>query len=432
MCIPEGKGKAEKITIGDREDLYKILQSLRIIEGSSFVAAPSAGLYLSQMGAEVIRFDQIGGGPDFNRWPLSNNGASLYWEGLNKGKKSIAINLSDPQGRELVQSLICAPGDDRGLFLTNYPAAGFLAHEKLTASRPDLITIRVMGKADGSSALDYNVNSAIGLPMITGPESLGDDVVNHVLPAWDLLTGSYAAFALLAAERSRRDTGEGREVSVPLMDMATATMSNLGMIAEVIETGHDRPRFGNDVYGFLGRDFLTADNKRIIVMALTPRQWTGLVTSLNIAESVQKIEQETGVSFATDEGIRFIHREALNEVIGAAIAKRQSADLYSVFDENNVCWGPYNSLSQVAKDPSLVTENPVFSNIEHKSKLTYPTAGAPATLNDEVRQKPERAPYLGEHTDEILLEVLKLNSGEVGRLHDNKVVANKQTATTEC
>lgn len=411
--------------------MYKILHSLRIIEGSSFVAAPSAGLYLSQMGAEVIRFDQIGGGPDFNRWPLSESGASLYWEGLNKGKKSIAINLSDPEGREVIQSLICAPGDERGLFLTNYPAKGFLSHEKLKAAREDLITIRVMGKADGSSALDYNVNSAVGLPMITGPECLGDEVVNHVLPAWDLLTGSYAAFALLAAERSRRDTSLGREICVPLMDMATATMSNLGMIAEVIEAGQDRPRYGNDVYGFLGRDFITADKKRIIVMALTPRQWTGLVTSLNIREGVNKIEQENNVSFDKDEGIRFIHREALNEIIRAAIATRQSTELYGVFDENNVCWGPYNTLLEVSRDPAMVTENPVFSDITHKSNLTYPTAGAPATLPDEDRQKPTRAPYLGEHTDEILMDVLKLSSGEVGRLHDKKVVAGKETAMTE-
>jgi len=221
----------------DGKELYKILNSLRVIEGSSFVAGPSAGLYLSQMGAEVIRFDQIGGGPDFNRWPLSNTGASLYWEGLNKGKKSIAVNLSDPEGRELVQSLICAPGSDCGMFLTNYPAKGFLAHEKLKERREDLITVRVMGKPDGDIALDYTVNSAVGLPFITGPEKLGDEPVNHVLPAWDLLTGSYAAFALLAAERSRQETQIGREICIPLMDMATATMSNLGQLAEVIEAG---------------------------------------------------------------------------------------------------------------------------------------------------------------------------------------------------
>ena len=85
--------------------MYDLLKGLRVVEGSAFVAAPTCGLYLAQMGAEVIRFDTIGGGPDFRRWPLSAQGDSLYWEGLNKGKKSIAIDLGRPEGRELAQRL---------------------------------------------------------------------------------------------------------------------------------------------------------------------------------------------------------------------------------------------------------------------------------------------------------------------------------------
>src|SRR3546814_2443063 len=85
--------------------MYDLLNGLRVVEGAAFVAAPTCGLYLAQMGAEVIRFDAIGGGPDFRRWPLADNGASLYWEGLNKGKKSVAIDLASPTGREIAQRL---------------------------------------------------------------------------------------------------------------------------------------------------------------------------------------------------------------------------------------------------------------------------------------------------------------------------------------
>ena len=83
--------------------MYDLLKGLRVVEGAAFVAGPSCALYLAQMGAEVIRFDAIGGGPDFRRWPLSAGGDSYYWEGLNKAKKSIAIDLSRPEGRELAQ-----------------------------------------------------------------------------------------------------------------------------------------------------------------------------------------------------------------------------------------------------------------------------------------------------------------------------------------
>ena len=177
---------------------YNLLSDLRVVEAASFIAAPTCGLHLMQMGAEVIRIDQIGGGPDFNRWPKAPSGLSLYWESLNKGKKSVALDLGRPEGRELAQRLAAAPGENGGLFVTNYPVGGFLAHDKLAALRPDLISLRVMGWEDGRPGLDYTVNAALGVPMVTGPASLGDQPVNHVLPAWDLLTGAYAAAVKLA------------------------------------------------------------------------------------------------------------------------------------------------------------------------------------------------------------------------------------------
>lgn len=93
--------------------MYDLLSGLRVVEAASFVAGPSAGMQLAHMGAEVIRIDQIGGGPDFHRWPLAPGGSSLYWEGLNKGKKSIAIDLTRPEGRELAVALASAPAFDR-------------------------------------------------------------------------------------------------------------------------------------------------------------------------------------------------------------------------------------------------------------------------------------------------------------------------------
>jgi len=157
--------------------MYQLLGGLSVIEASSFVASPTAGLYLAQMGAEVIRVDQIGGGPDYRRWPVTPANDSLYWENLNRAKKSVALDLDTPQGRELLQDLVCKTGQ----FITNFPAEGFLAHAKLAEKRPDLVTARIMGWADGAPALDYTVNNAVGYPMMTGP---GPEPVNHVLPAW--------------------------------------------------------------------------------------------------------------------------------------------------------------------------------------------------------------------------------------------------------
>jgi 2-methylfumaryl-CoA isomerase len=399
--------------------MYGLLNGLRIVEGAAFIAGPSCGLYLAQFGAEVVRFDQIGGGPDSKRWPLAENGASQYWEGLNKGKKSVAIDLARPQGRELAQRLATS-GD--GLFVTNYPVEGFLSYAKLAALRANLICLRVMGWADGTPAVDYTVNAAVGVPLMTGPAD-SQTPVNHVLPAWDLLAGAYAAFALLAAERDRQKTGKGREIRLALSDIAAATMGNLGNIAEVLAQQADRPRSGNDLFGAFGRDFTTRDNKRLMVVAITRRQWEKLLEVLDLTAQIAAIEADYRLSFAADEGARFTHRHALNPLFEAAFAARDAATLAPLFDAQGVCWSQYQSLAEaVAGDSRLFTANEIFAPVTHPSG-TYPTPGSAARLPQDTRAAAAPSPRLGADTDEILASWLGMSEHEIGTLHDRGLVA---------
>lgn len=391
--------------------MYSLLPGMSVIEASSFVASPTAGLYLAQFGAEVIRVDQIGGGPDFRRWPVTAENNSLYWENLNRAKKSVALDLSRPEGRELLQALVQATGQ----FVTNFPGDGFLSHERLAASRPDLITVRVMGWADGSPALDYTVNNSVGYPMLTGP---GPEPINHVLPAWDLLTGAYAAFALLAAMQRRSATGEGGEVRIPLSDVAIGTVANMGGIAEVLYSGKNRPRLGNAVYGLFGRDFTTRDGQRTMIVVVTPRQWANLVAALDLGDAIAAIEKERGVSFARDDGLRFTHRDALYPLFEQAIAARDHADLAIAFDAGGIVHSPYRTMLDAANDPALVADNPIFGSAENPSGFAYPAAGAFATVPQLDRQAPRPAPRNGQHTEEVLAERLSLSSGEIARLID--------------
>ena len=144
--------------------MNSLLTGLRIVESVAFVAAPLGGLTLAQMGADVIRIDPIGGGLDSQRWPLSESGRSLYWAGLNKSKRSIAIDLRAPEGQALAREIITAPGDDAGILLSNFPARGWLVYDGLVERRADLIMVNIVGNRDGSTALDYTVNCAVGLP----------------------------------------------------------------------------------------------------------------------------------------------------------------------------------------------------------------------------------------------------------------------------
>ena len=146
------------------------------------------------------------------------------------------------------------------MFLTNFPPRGWLDHDKLRAKRADLIQLTLMGDRHGGSAVDYTVNARLGLPYMTGPQD-GQGAVNHVLPAWDLITGQMVAVGLLAAERHRRRSGEGQHVKLALEDVALAVMQHLGFIAEA-GMGQPRERHGNALFGAFGQDFLSADGAR--------------------------------------------------------------------------------------------------------------------------------------------------------------------------
>lgn len=396
--------------------MYNLLSGLSVIEASSFVASPTAGLYCAQFGAEVIRVDQIGGGPDYRRWPVTADNNSLYWENLNRAKKSVALDLGRPEGRELLQELVRATGQ----FITNFPAEGFLSHTKLAEGRPDLVTVRIMGWADGAPALDYTVNNAVGYPMLTGP---GPEPVNHVLPAWDLLSGAYAAFALLAAIQRRAATGEGSEVRIPLSDVAIGTVANLGGIAEVLHAGANRPRLGNTVYGLFGRDFVTRDGKRTMIVVVTHRQWANLLQALNVTEAVAAIEAARGVSFANDDGLRFEHRDALFPLFEAAIGARDHADLTAAFDAGGIVHSAYRTMLDAVSDDRLVGSNPMFSaSADNPSGFAYPAAGPFGTVPQQDRGAPVAAPRNGQHSEEILAERLNLSSGDIARLIDAKIV----------
>ncbi|MEO9899315.1 CoA transferase [Nisaea sp.] len=405
--------------------MYTVLQDLIVVEGASFIAAPSCTLNMLQMGATVIRFDAIGGGLDYRRWPKAPNGTSLYWEGLNKGKKSVALDLRNPEGRELALQLATAPGEGRGLFVTNYPVSGFLSHEALKARREDIITVRVMGWADGTQGVDYTANAGAGFPLMTGePGPVGEKrPVNHVLPAWDLIAGANAAFAMLAAERDRQKTGRGAEIRLPLGDIALTTLGTLGQVAEVMTEEEDRPSYGNDVFGAFGRDFRTSDGHYLMLVALSPRQWTGLLASLGIEAEIAAIEAETGINFSKDEGLRFEYREKINPIVERAVAAETLDALAPRFKDNGVCWEPYRTVREAVASERFKTMGKPYSDVTHGSGLTYPTSDTPIDFHGQASERPTPAPRLGQHTDEVLADFLGLESGAIGRLHDEGIVA---------
>jgi 2-methylfumaryl-CoA isomerase len=216
------------------------------------------------------------------------------------------------------------------------------------------------------------------------------------LPAWDIGAGLTAAVSLLAAVHDRSCTGHGREIQVPLSNVAFATLSSLGNIAEVATFGKDRPRYGNALYGSFGRDFATADGQRVMIVAITQRQWLGLLTALDLQSDVVALEQRHNVDFTRDEGARFVHREDLFEIVERAVARWSFGELPDLFDRLGVCWGAYQTVQEaMQKDSRLSSANPMFESVSQPSA----------------------------HTDDILARDLGLSCGEIGRLHDDRIVS---------
>jgi 2-methylfumaryl-CoA isomerase len=397
-----------------------ILQGLRVVEVSAFIAAPIGGMTLAQLGADVIRIDPIGGNIDYRRWPLSPEGTSLYWTGLNKAKRSVTLALNRPEGQEIARALICAPGEDRGILLTNLPASGWMSHAALSEARPDLIMLRLLGNSDGSGAVDYTVNCAAGFPMATGR---GGEAVNHVLPAWDIAAGLYLATGLLAAERARRRDGRGQEATVALSDVALATAANLGYVADVQVNGTVRPPMGNELYGAFGRDFATADGRRVMVVAISNRQWRAIGKVTGLAEKLAMIGPMLDVDL-DDEGGRFEARHAIAAVLAPWFARHSLAEIRRLFEGSGILWGPYQDFGQlVREDPRCSTANPVFAEIDQPGVGRVLAPGVPLAFSGAPRPDPRPAPRLGEHSDAVLAEVLGLSAAAIGKLHDSGVVA---------
>jgi 2-methylfumaryl-CoA isomerase len=288
--------------------------------------------------------------------------------------------------------------------------------------------VNIMGDRHGGSVVDYTINPAVGFPAATGPEGTRDPV-NHVLPAWDMITGQMALVGLLAAERHRRLTGEGQLVKLPLADVAMAAVGNLGKIAEVQINRASRPKMGNYLYGAFGRDFITGDGQQIMIVALTLRQWQGLVKATGLGPELDELAERMRLDF-TLEGDRFRARRHIADIIEPWIHERRTDEFRELFEQNGVCWGLYQSFMEMVRhDPECSEANPMFKLVQQPGIGDYLMPASPLHFGAVHRLEARRAPLLGEHTDEVLASVLGLSEGEIGRLHDTRVVAGPEMAS---
>lgn len=392
------------------------LAGLTVVEVSSFVAAPLCGMTLSQLGAEVIRVDPIGGASDVQRWPLSADGTSIYWTGLNKGKRSATIDLRAAEGQALVQRLI-VEGD--GIVVTNAAGLFWLSHDVLAAKRPDVIHIQLLGRGDGSTGVDYTVNAGLGYPLVTGPADHAGPI-NHVLPAWDVCCGLYAALCVVTAVRRRENSGAGTRISLALEDVALATAANLGLLTEPQVNGTQRERLGNAIYGQYGQDFTSRDGGRFMVVALTKRHFRDLVEVTGTHAAVSALADALGVDFGS-EGDRYRYQDVLSGLFATWFNEHSADEVTAALSNTTVLFERYRTFAEVAAGPK-VTDNPLFSRLQQPGLGDYFAPGLPAAF-DGAHPASAPAPALGQDTADVLQRLLGLSTADVERLTDAKTIA---------
>jgi 2-methylfumaryl-CoA isomerase len=294
-----------------------------------------------------------------------------------------------------------------------------MSHAALSRHRADLIMMRLTGMPDGGAAIDYTVNCASGFPLATGA---GAGPVNHVLPAWDVAAALYLATGFLAAERVRARTGEGQEVTLSLYDVMLATVSNLGYVADVQVNGAVRPPMGNDLYGAYGRDFATSDGRRIMLAAISNRQWRAIGKATGLAERLAMIGPMMQVDL-DQEGGRFAARHAISALLEPWFASHSLAEIAERFAGSGVLWGPYQDFGQLVREDRHCTPgNPIFATVDQPGAGALMVNTLPLDFGRTARRPPAPAPRLGADTEAVLGELLGLSGGEYARLHDQGVV----------
>jgi 2-methylfumaryl-CoA isomerase len=200
-------------------------------------------------------------------------------------------------------------------------------------------------------------------------------------------------------------------------------LGNLGKIAEVMINDADRPKDGNYLYGAFGRDFGTLDGKRLMIVGLTKSQWTSLRKATGLGEQFDALGERLDLDL-DQEGNRFRARREITKILEPWFATRMLSEIDRIFAKHRVTWAPYHSVRHaIERDVDCSTDNPMFNMVDQPGIGRYLVPGSPLDFGAAERLPATRAPLLGEHTDEILLDILGMSEREVGRLHDQGVVA---------
>ena len=403
------------------------LSHLRVLDLSRVLAGPWAGQILADLGAEVIKVERPGNGDDTRAWgpPFlkdaygESTGEAAYYLSANRNKQSVTIDFTKPEGQQLVREL-AAKSD---ILIENFKVGGLeaygLDYASLKALNPDLIYCSITGFGQTGpyakrAGYDFMVQGLGGLMSLTGrPE--GDEGAGPVkvgVALTDILTGLYSTVAILAALAHRQHEGGGQHIDMALLDVQVACLANQAM--NYLTTGVAPQRLGNAHPNIVPyQDFPTADGDFILTVG-NDSQFR------KFAEVAGRPELGGDPRFSTNK-LRVANRAELVPLIRQLTVFKTTAEWVAQLEAVGVPCGPINDLAQVFADPQVRARG-LAMQLPHALAGLVPQVASPIRLSETPVEYRNAPPLLGEHTQQVLEQVLGLKSGAVEALRRSGVL----------
>lgn len=398
------------------------LAGIKVLDLSRVLAGPWSGQMLGDLGADVIKVEQPGQGDDTRKWgpPFLADGSrdSAYYLCANRNKRSVAIDLSRPEGQDLVRQL-AAQVD---IVLENFRVGGLakygLDYASLKAVKPDLIYCSITGFGQtgpekDKGGYDFLIQGMSGLMSVTG------DADGHPLkvgiPVSDLTTGLYATISILAALQHRNRTGEGQHIDLALLDAQMALLANQG--SNWLNGGAEPRRMGNQHPTIVPyQDFACADGDIIIALG-NDRQFRDLVHVLGLPD----MAEDPRFALSAD---RSDNREAMFARINPAIAQWKSDELLAALEAAKLPCGKINTIPQALVQPQTVARE-LVQEISRDDGTPVRFVGFPAKLSASPASYRLAPPRSGQDTRAVLREVLGLDDEKIDAMATAGVIAEK-------
>jgi len=371
------------------------LAGVRVLDLSRVLAGPYCSMILADLGADVIKVERPGSGDPTRAWgPPFRNGESAYYLCVNRGKRSVAIDLSDPAGVEVARRLALGADIVLESFLPGGADRLGLGYGAVAAERPQVVYTSIAGYAPESPdahrpGFDFAIQAEAGGMSITG-EADGPPLKVGVAIA-DITTGMFASIGTLAALRDAERTGRGRHVQVSLFDSQLAWLANRG--SDWLVGGEEPHRLGNAHPAIVPYEAFASSDGHVIVAIGTNEQFTRFCTAAGLPDMAGDPRYATNAQ-------RVAHRLELAARLAAAIALRPTAEWLEVLDTANVPGGPVRTI------PEAFAHAP-YAVVEH----AHPTLGAVHTVRSPIGfdgtypTAVAAPPLLGQHTAEVLDEL---------------------------